>query len=90
MTFDGEDAAGNAAGFVPDFDGKAAGTDFESIVASEQWHWIFAIFERGRSAACSKKGLDGRKEEFGIACSEVQLIVVAKARHFAAKKGRFF
>ena len=89
MALDGHNAARDAAGFVPNFDGQAAGTNFQGIAASEERDGIFAVFESGRAAAGTEKRLDGGQEEFGVGTGGnvvVQEIVVAAGRKFSAKK----
>jgi hypothetical protein len=87
VTFDGENAAGDAAGFVPDFDGETAGADFERIAAGQQRNGIFAVFKGGRAAAGGKKGFDSGEEFGGFGISRVQLIVVAESGNFRRRKG---
>jgi len=66
MAFDGENAARDAARFIPDFDGQPARANFEGVATVDERDRIFAVFQRGRTAAGVDKRLNRGEEEFGI------------------------
>lgn len=84
-----DDAAGDAAGFVPNFDGQAARTYFEGEATCEERYGIFTEFEGGGAAAGGEKGLDGGEKKFGIG-RRGQLIVVGMGAEFHGEERAIF